>query len=126
MYNASVGWAPSVRLMTSHTVRSGKSSLQSVTRLRANAYSIGPLVPSETRRRYHPEDGRLCANATTVSGATPSGATTRCERMAPLYLEVFSVVTGRWSHHRGSEGIDTNDVTPTQASMASRKSGLLP
>src|SRR6266704_1219504 len=87
---------------------------------------LGPLVPSETRRRYHPEDGRLCANAATVSGATTSGATTRCERMAPLYLEVFSVVTGRWSQHRVSEGIDTNDVTPTQASMASRKSGLLP
>src|SRR5438132_14244813 len=87
--------------MTSHTVRSGKSSLQSVTRLRANSYSSGPLVPSETRRRYHPEDGRLCANAATVSGATTSGATTRCERMAPLYLysilEFFQVdMTGRF------------------------------
>src|SRR5205809_7995740 len=65
---------------------SGRSSLHSVTRLRANAYSIGPLLPSETRRRYHPEDGRCGATAATVSGAAASEATTRCERMAPLYL----------------------------------------
>src|SRR5213595_891809 len=77
--------------MTSHTVRSGRSSLHSVTRWRANAYSIGPLLPSETRRRYHPEDGRCFATAATVSGSAASEATTGCERMAPLYLEVFSV-----------------------------------
>src|SRR5215510_10209909 len=86
MENAEVGLAPSVRFITSHTVRSGRSSLHSVTRLRANSYSMGPLLPSETRRRYHLEDGRPCANAATVSGAAISGATTRFNRKAPWYL----------------------------------------
>jgi hypothetical protein len=50
MEEASVGAAPRLRLITSQTVRAGRSSLQSVTRWRANAYAMGPLVPAETVR----------------------------------------------------------------------------
>src|SRR2546430_6341841 len=53
------GLAPTVRLSTSQTVRSGRPSLHSVTRGRANAYVIGPFVPSDTFRRYQLEAGRL-------------------------------------------------------------------
>src|SRR6266849_5725164 len=87
---------------------------------------MGPFVPSETVRRYHAADGRLSAKAATVRGVCVSGATTRLERTSPLYVEVCSVVGGRWSQHRVSAGTDTNDVTPRQASSASRKSGLFP
>src|SRR4029453_8371686 len=80
------GSAPNVRLITSQTVRSGRPSLQSVTRWRANAYTIGPLVPSETCRRYQREAGRRAATAATVHGML-SGATTTCfARTSPLYL----------------------------------------
>src|SRR6266849_8585451 len=126
MAEAEGGLAPSVRLITSHTVRSGSPSLHSVTRLRAKAYTIGPLVPSETVRPYHAADGKLSANAVTVSGACVAEATTRLTCTAPLEGYVCSVVGGRWSQQRVSAGTDTNAVTPTQASMASRKAGLLP
>src|SRR6266481_3434278 len=121
-----VGSAPRGRLSTSHTVRSGSPALLSVTRLRANAYAIGPLVPSETVRRYQHEDARLCAKVSTVTGACVSAATRRLARTSPLYVEVLSVVSGRWSQQRVSADIDTNDVTPRQLSTASRKSGLFP
>src|SRR5262249_35493789 len=35
-------------------------------------------------------------------------ATPRFERVSPLYMEVLSLVGGRWSQHRVSEGIATN------------------
>src|SRR5215470_3624242 len=86
---------------------------------------IGPLVPSETCRRYHPEAWQThrqrCPGAWGVGGSYP-----RFERVSPLYMEVLSLVGGRWSQHRVSEGIATNAVTPTHVSRASRKSGLLP
>ncbi len=75
-----------MRLITSQTVRSGKPSLQSVTRWRANAYTIGPLVPSETCRRYQREAGRLAAKAATVPGAWSEATTTRFARTSPFYL----------------------------------------
>src|SRR5712691_9534851 len=84
MSYAYVGLAPSVRLITSQTVRSGSPSLHSVTRVRANAYAIGPLVPSETVRRYHTEDGKLSANAVTVNGVCVGEATTRLACASPL------------------------------------------
>ena len=115
-----------MRLSTSHPVRLGSPSLHNGTRLRANSYAIGPLVPSETSRRYQHEDARLCAKAATVSGVCVSGGHTRLARTAPLSGEVFSVVRGRWSQQRVSAGTATNHVTPTQASTASRKAGLLP
>src|SRR6266849_10229896 len=120
------GLAPRVRLRTSHPVRSGSPSLLSVTRLRAHAYAIGPLVPSETVRRYQHEDARLCAKASTVTGACVAGATTRLARTSPLSVEVFAGVSGRWSQQRVSAGMDTKAVTPTHASRASRTSGLWP
>src|SRR5690348_8993423 len=114
------------RMFTSHTVRSGSPSWHSVTRLRAQAYTIGPLVPSETVRQYHAADGTLSATAVTVSGACVAEATTRLACTAPLEVSVCSGVGGRWSQQRVSAGTATNAVTPTQASMASRKAGLLP
>src|SRR5260370_3852767 len=83
---AYVGLDPRVRLITSHPVRSGSPSLLSVTRLRANAYAIGPLVPSEPVRRYQHDDARLCAKASTVTRACVAGTTTRLARTSPLYL----------------------------------------
>src|SRR5437868_5133666 len=69
------------RLLTSQTVRSGKPSLQSVTRWRANSYTIGPFVPSETCRRYQREAGRRAATAATGHGAV-SGTTHLVRRAA--------------------------------------------
>jgi hypothetical protein len=126
MEEAYVGLAPRVRLRTSHPVRWGSPSWHNVTRLRANSYAIGPVVPSETLRRYQHEDARLCAQAATVSGVCVSGGHTRLARTAPVSVEVFSVVRGRWSHQRGAAGTATNAVPPTQASTASRKAGLWP
>jgi hypothetical protein len=79
-----VGSGPIVRLITSQTVRSGRPSLHSVTRWRANAYTIGPFVPSETRRRYQREAGRRAATAATVHGAVSGDTTTCFVRTAPL------------------------------------------
>src|SRR5689334_346385 len=62
------GSVPNVRLITSQTVRSGRPSLQSVTRWRANAYVIGPFVPSETICRYQRDSGRWAAKAATEHG----------------------------------------------------------
>src|SRR5712691_9316501 len=126
MAEAEGGLAPSVRLLTSHPVRSGSPSLHSVTRLRAKAYTIGPVGPSETVRPYHAADGQLSANAVTVSGACVAEATTRLACTAPLEVDVCSVVGGRGSQQRVAAGTATNAVPPTQASMAYRKAGLLP
>jgi len=46
----SPGSAPHVRWSISQTVRAGKPSLQRVTRGRAHAEVIGPVVPAETAR----------------------------------------------------------------------------
>src|SRR3954447_20922299 len=112
--------------MTSQTERSGRPSLQSVTRWRANSYTIGPLVPSETWRRYQLEGGRLAAKAATVQGSCAGPTTTRFVRTSPLYVYVLSVVRGAWSQQRVSAGMATNAVTPIHLSTASRKSGLWP
>lgn len=115
-----------MRLLTSHTVRSGSPSLHRVTRLRAKADTIGPVVPAETGRPDHAADGTLSANAGPVSGAWVAEATTRLTCTAPLEEDVCSVVGGRWSPQRVSAGTDTHAVPPTPASMASRKAGLWP
>jgi hypothetical protein len=123
---ADVGRAPRGRVSTSHPVRSGSPSLRSVTRVRAHAYAIGPWVPSETVRRDPHEEARRCATAATVTGACVAGATTRVARPSPVSLEGCAVLSGRWSHQRVSAGMDTNDVTPTPLSTASRPSGRFP
>src|SRR5215467_13328645 len=80
-----VGSAPTVRLITSQTLRSGSPSLHNVTRWRANAYSMGPLVPSETVRRYHLDAGRCAATAATVHASGAVSTTTRFAWAFPLY-----------------------------------------
>jgi hypothetical protein len=112
--------------MTSQTVRSGTPSLQSVTRGRAHSSMIGPVVPSETCRRDQREAGRRAAQAATGHGAVSGATTTRFARTAPFYLSTCSAVRGAWSPQRVSAGIATHVVTPTPASTASRKAGLLP
>src|ERR671929_1881264 len=62
------GWAPSVRLMSNHTAVVGCPSLQSMIRVRANSYVMGPLVPSDTVRRYQNVAGMAWANSATVPG----------------------------------------------------------
>ena len=123
---ASVGRAPSVRVLTSHPVRSGSPSLPRVTRVRAHADASGPLVPSETVRRDQREGLRRCAKASTGSAGAAKGASTRLGRTGPLSVEVWSTVAGRWSPPRVSAGLDTKEGPPTQASSASRPSGLWP
>src|SRR5215467_12224459 len=81
---------------------------------------IGPLVPSDTCRRYQLEAGRLAAKVPTEHAAWTGATTTRFERTSPFYLEVWPVVWGRWLQQRVSAGIATKAVTPTQASMASK------
>jgi hypothetical protein len=95
-------------------------------RWRANAYAIGPVVPSETFRYYQLDAGRCAATVAPGHGAGAASTPTRLERSVPFYRDVLSSVRGRWSQHRVSPGMATNVVTPTHASTASRKSGLLP
>src|SRR4029453_9595347 len=99
---AYTGSVPNVRLITSQTVRSGRPSLHSVTRWRANAYAIGPLVPSETVRRYKCDAGRLAARAAPVPGVVPE-ATTRFERTAPY----------RYSSCPPCTGVGASSASPT-------------
>ena len=75
---------PTVRLITSQTVRSGSPSLHRVTRWRANAYAIGPWVPAETCRQYQLEAGRFAATVATEHAAGTASTTTRFERASPL------------------------------------------
>ena len=49
-----LGVALRLRLTTNHTVRSGKPSWHRVTRRLATSEVIGPLLPSDTVRRYQP------------------------------------------------------------------------
>src|SRR5215468_134503 len=119
------GWAPSVRLMSNHTAVVGCPALHSLIRLRANSYVMGPLVPSDTVRRYQNVVGSAWANAATVLGGVLVTAT-RLVRGSPLEREVCVVVASGWSQHRGSAGVATNATVPTQASQAVQKSGLLP
>jgi hypothetical protein len=78
------GSAPTVRWLTSQTLRSGSPSLHSVTRWRAKAYAMGPLVPSETVRRYPLDAGRCAATAATVHASGTVATTTRFARASPL------------------------------------------
>src|SRR5215470_3841014 len=78
------GAGPTVHLITSQTLRSGSPSLHRVTRWRANAYSMGPLVPSETVRRYHLDAGRCAATAATVHASGAVSTTTRFAWAFPL------------------------------------------
>ena len=58
MEEAYVGLEPRGRWRPSHPVRLGSPSVHNVPRVRAHASALGPLVPSETIRRYQPEDAR--------------------------------------------------------------------
>ena len=126
MEEAYVGLEPRGRWRPSHPVRLGSPSVPNVPRVRAHASALGPLVPSETIRRYQPEDARRGAQAATVSGVGGSGGHTPLARTAPLSVEGVSGGRGRWRHQRVSAGTATNAVPPTQASTASRQAGRLP
>src|SRR5262245_13451821 len=86
---------------------------------------MGPLVPSDTVRRYQHVVGSAWANAATVLGGVLVTAT-RVVRGSPLEVEVCVVVASGWSQHRVSAAVATNATVPTQASHAAQKSGLLP
>src|SRR5215211_2841204 len=86
---------------------------------------MGPLVPSDTVRRYQNVAGIARANSATVPGEV-SVTATRLVRCAPLYVDVCTGVASGWSHPRVSAGVATNATVPTQASQAAQKSGLLP
>src|SRR5262249_20946483 len=111
--------------MSNHTAVVGCPALHSMIRLRANSYVMGPLVPSDTVRRYQHVVGSAWANAATVLGGVLVTAT-RLVRGSPLEREVCVVVASGWSQHRVSAGVATNATVPTQASQAVQKSGLLP
>src|SRR5215468_11109681 len=78
------GWAPSVRLMSNHTAVVGCPALHSMIRLRANSDVMGPLVPSDTVRRYQKVAGIAWASAATVHGAVAGAAALRFVRCSPL------------------------------------------
>src|SRR5918911_4179147 len=86
---------------------------------------MGPLVPSDTVRRYQNVVGSAWATAATVLGAVAVTAT-RLVRGSPLKVYVCVVVASGWSQPRVSAGVATNATVPTQASHAAQKSGLLP
>src|SRR5215216_6036030 len=86
---------------------------------------MGPLVPSDTVRRYQNVAGIARANSATVPGEV-SVTATRLVRCAPLYVDVCTGVASGWSHPRVSAGVATNATVPTQASQAAQKSGLFP
>src|SRR4029450_10857729 len=96
-----------VRFITSQTVLSGCPSLHSVTCLLVNSYSMAPLVPSETFRRYQKQAWSVLATALIAMGAFPVLAPIRLERASPLYVYRLGSVTGPWSQQRVSEGIET-------------------
>jgi len=111
--------------MSNHTAVVGCLSLHHRIRWRANSYVIGPVVPSETVRRYQ-NVGRIAwAKAATVHGAL-AGAAKRFVRCSPFDVYVGVVVASGWSPHRVSAGVATNATVPTQATQASQKSGLFP
>src|SRR4029450_848072 len=87
---------------------------------------MGPLVPSETVRRYQPVSGRRFALISTVGGWPSLGVTLRFVRAFPRYRYEWVAITGPWSQPRVSAGIATREVTPQQASTAARKSALWP
>src|SRR5205807_9867117 len=126
MEEAYVGLEPRGRWRPSHPVRLGSPSVPNVPRVRAHASALGPLVPSQTIRRYQPEDARRGAQAATVRGVGGSGGHTPLARTAPLSIEGGSRGRGRWRLQRVSAGTATNAVPPTQASTASRQAGRLP
>src|SRR6266849_3126913 len=121
-----VGSAPRVRLSTSQTVWAGWSSLHRGTRLRANSYTMGPLVPSDTVRRYHARGPICCANFATLWRGVSGVVTTRCVRCLPLEVELCVVVATGASQQRVSSGTATKATVPTHASHAAQNSGLLP
>src|SRR5215813_2326006 len=86
---------------------------------------MGPLVPSDTVRRYQNVAGMAWANAATVPGGV-SVTATRLVRCAPLEVYVWGVVASGCSQHRVSAGVATNATVPTHVSQAAQKSGLLP
>src|SRR5215510_13860935 len=102
--------------MSNQTAVVGYPSLHSLIRLRANSYVMGPLVPSDTVRRYQNVAGIAWANSATVPGGV-SVTVTRLVRCAPLYVDVCTVVASGWSHPRVSAGVATNATVPTQASQ---------
>src|SRR5947209_15820506 len=116
------GASPSVRLITHQTVWAGCPSLHSRTRLRANSYAIGPVVPSETVRRYPqdaPSSRAVCATARAgLSGA----AATRFVHVSPRYLSVCLGVARGGSQPRVSSGRATHATVPTHASQAVQNS----
>jgi len=112
--------------MMSQTARSGRPSRHRVTWRLVNAYAMGPLVPSETVRRDHTVSCRCVAMASTVGGALSLGASVRVVRASPVSREGLAGLTGPGSPPRVSDGIATIDVSPRQASTASRTSGLWP
>lgn len=78
-----VGLSPNVRLSTSQTVWVGCPSLHSVTRRRANSYSMGPFVPSDTVRRYHCPLPICRANVATEAAGVSGLLTVRLKRASP-------------------------------------------
>ena len=73
-----------VRFITNHTVLVGRLSRQRVTWRLVNSYSIGPLVPSATCRRYQKQLCRLLAYVSTAMGSFARVDTTCFVRLSPL------------------------------------------
>jgi hypothetical protein len=121
-----VGWAPRLRCITRHTVRSGRPSRHRVPRRLVNSYSSGPLVPSDPVRRYQQASGRLLAIAATEGGVRSLAAPCRLVRPAPRERYGVVSMTGPSSQARVSAGLATQETRSTERSTASRNAALLP
>jgi hypothetical protein len=120
------GCAPQARWMRSQTARSGRPSRHRVPGRLVHAYTIGPWVPSDTVRRDQHVSCRVVAMASPVGGAPSFGATGRAVRAAPVSRSCVAGSTGPWRPQRVADGSATRDVSPRQASTASRTAGRWP
>ena len=72
--------------MISQTVLPGKPFWHKTIRLFVNSYSMGPFVPSETRRLYQKTSFKLFAKCETFVGFLSSVGTYFLVLSCPLYL----------------------------------------
>ena len=114
-----------LRRIMSQTVLSGSPFFEMITRLLVNSYSMGPLVPSETLRRYQKTLWMLFAMDSIVIGFFSVLSRTVLSLIRPAYLYFFFRIIGVVSQQSVSDGTETKYRRSGQFSTVSIKSGLL-
>ena len=93
------GLGPMVRFIINQTSLVGNPFLAMTTRRLENSYSIGPLVPSDTLRRYQKKSLLPTAKSTREIDFFSPGLRTCFFRISPLCLYFFSIVAGIRNQH---------------------------